>query len=181
MTPGDPVAALRNLASALSECDECQAPTIDDADGPNSLCGKCWERHKALSAEIERMKAGLETVRVAFGYTTGGPSAPVEMAEEIASLRAEVERLKADIAAWPPVCDEHKPGRWDGGDTCVVCEAHEERAELERLRAVIVGLRAELRSRAVLNWTGRASALQVLIELDRLCDEHGVKEVPDAS
>ena len=95
MTPDDPVAALRNLASALSECDECQAPTINDTDGPNSLCGKCWARHEALSAEIERMKAGLETVRVAFGYTVGGPSAPVEMAEEIARLRAEVERLRA--------------------------------------------------------------------------------------
>ena len=98
MTPDDPVAALRNLASALSECDECQAPTINDTDGPNSLCGKCWARHEALSAEVDR--------------------------------------LKADIAAWP-VCDEHKPGRWDSGETCVVCEAHEEHAELERLRAAL--------------------------------------------
>ena len=40
-------------------------------------------------AEVERLRAGLETVRVAFGYTVGGPSAPVEMAEEIARLRAE--------------------------------------------------------------------------------------------
>jgi len=57
----DPVAALRNLASALSECDECQSPTVNDTDGPNSLCGKCWAKHVALRAEVERLRRVSET------------------------------------------------------------------------------------------------------------------------
>jgi len=32
-------------------------PTVNDTDGPNSLCGKCWAKHVALRTEVERLKA----------------------------------------------------------------------------------------------------------------------------
>ena len=52
----------------------------------------------------------------------------------------ELERanaaLRADIANWP-VCDQHKPGLWDGDPPCVICEAHREHAVLAEVRGLL--------------------------------------------
>jgi ATP-dependent phosphoenolpyruvate carboxykinase len=39
------------------------------------------------------------------------------------ALLDELEALRADIANWP-VCDQHKPGMWDGEPPCVICDTH---------------------------------------------------------
>jgi len=54
--------------------------------------------------------------------------------QQVTSLTEERDRLREDIAAWP-VCEGHKPGRWDGGAHCVVCEAHEAVEDAEQARA----------------------------------------------
>ena len=78
----------------------------------------------ALRAETERLSARLSESEhaCAFYRRTGD------------EFMRERDTLSADIAAWP-VCANHKPGKWDGGPRCVVCEAHAEHAVLEGIEA----------------------------------------------
>ena len=48
-------------------------------------------------------------------------------------VEAELVAARADIANWP-VCEQHKPGMWDGDPPCVICEAHTAIADLAALK-----------------------------------------------
>lgn len=110
MNIDDPVETLRNLASALSECDECQAPTVDDTDGPNSLCGKCWAKYIALRDEVRELRAEVERLETSTiecpvcrrrvqSLIGGGGVGRIVQCQECA-IRAVLEGMREFLDRW---------------------------------------------------------------------------------
>lgn len=60
----NPMTRLNNLVSSLQYCDDCQQPACDEAkpEGPHTLCHDCAVRHKALTADRDRLRALVREV-----------------------------------------------------------------------------------------------------------------------
>ncbi len=87
----------------------------------------------------------------AFGYTVGGPTAPVEFLSEVADVLAERDALRADLAALkadPPCDEETHEYIFDAGWQAARRTAPAEYQETEH----------ELRHSAYLAWSAKEGA-----------------------
>jgi len=100
-------------------------------------------------------------------------------------LEAELVAARADIANWP-VCEQHKPGMWDGDPPCVICEAHTAIADLAALKGRACDCctfrwPGNTRDRDVcgkVSIPGHSVAVVLCDQLHRTCGAWAAKETP---
>ena len=100
-------------------------------------------------------------------------------------VEAELVAARADIANWP-VCEQHKPGMWDGDPPCVICEAHTAIADLAALKGRACDCctfrwPGNTRDRDVcgkVSIPGHSVAVVLCDQLHRTCGAWAAKETP---
>ena len=103
----------------------------------------------------------------------------------LAEAEAELAAARADIANWP-VCEQHKPGMWDGDPPCVICEAHTAIADLAALKGRACDCctfrwPGNTRDRDVcgkVSIPGHSVAVVLCDQLHRTCGAWAAKETP---
>ena len=112
---------------------------------------------RAMLDELEAARANYSDIaELLFGEAEYGHD---DVRLRVVAILDELEAARADIANWP-VCEQHKPGMWDGDPPCVICEAHTAIADLAAARAVLKTAKLHKREVTVLS-------SQVVVVVDR--------------